>query len=82
MPGPSPDFLNMRCGDLVVISEFPAIDKNTDWWMGEIIHIANSARGIEPSIFQISCIDTGAVRTVNADSVIGLIKKTNRIINI
>ena len=61
-----PLFLRARCGDLVVVEgEDPG-----DWWMGHVLHVVGSARGPEPSLFQIACIDSGVVRMVNADQVI------------
>ena len=42
--------------------------------MGEIIHIVAGARGPEPSLFQVACIDTGVIKTVNADQVTKVVK--------
>jgi len=61
-------FLAVTCGDVVIVqdSEAPAAE---NWWMGAIIHIVSGARSLEPSLFQVACIDTGVIKTVNADQV-------------
>ena len=45
-----------------------------NWWMGEIIHIVSGARSLEPSLFQVACIDTGVIKTVNADQVTKVVR--------
>ncbi len=62
----NPAFLTVQHGAQVVVLQ---PDKK-DWWIGRVIHIICSARGPEPSLFQIACIDTGVIRIVNADLVI------------
>ena len=66
-------FLAVTCGDVVIVqeSEGPAAEK---WWMGEIIHIVPGARSLEPSLFQVACIDTGVIKTVNADQVTKVVR--------
>jgi hypothetical protein len=58
-----PLFLAVRVGDLVAIRRTP------DWWVGQVIHVEGGARCNANSLFQIACIDTGVIRTVNADAV-------------
>ncbi len=58
-------FLDISHRDQVVVLQ---PDKK-DWWRGRVIHVISGARGSEPSLFQIACIDTGVIRTVNADLV-------------
>ncbi len=68
-------FLKVRRGDLVVVADDISSTSNKRWWIGRVIHVVKSARGSEPSLFQISCIDTGIIRVVNADLVIGQVNK-------
>ncbi|WP_074161341.1 DUF3104 domain-containing protein [Prochlorococcus marinus] len=66
-------FLAVTCGDVVIVqeSEGPATES---WWMGEVIHIVSGARGPDPSLFQVACIDTGVIKTVNADQVTKVVR--------
>lgn len=61
-------FLAVQRGDLVVVQS------RADWWMGHVIHVEGNARSSEPSLFQVACIDTGAIRTVNADAVVAILQ--------
>jgi len=62
-----PRFLAVRVGDLVAV-------RNTgDWWAGQVIHAEGGARCSANSLFQIACVDSGAIRTVNADAVIDIL---------
>ena len=69
-------FLAVTCGDVVIVqeSEGPAAD---NWWMGEIIHIVSGARSLEPSLFQVACIDTGVIKTINADQVTKVVRSVS-----
>ncbi|MDP6192963.1 MAG: DUF3104 domain-containing protein [Prochlorococcus sp.] len=67
-------FLQVSCGELVIVFHNDTLNSHQDWWVGEVIHVVGSARGPEPSMFQIACIDTGIIRMVNADLVIDKIK--------
>lgn len=65
MPGPC--FLAVRVGDLV------AVQASGDWWVGQVIHAEGGARSSANSLFQIACIDSGVIRTVNANGVIDVL---------
>ncbi|MBM5790597.1 MAG: DUF3104 domain-containing protein [Cyanobacteria bacterium M_surface_10_m1_298] len=67
----APRFLAVRVGDLV------AVQQRGDWWAGEVIHAEGGARCKANSLFQIACIDTGVIRTVNANAVVDVIKSRN-----
>jgi hypothetical protein len=62
-----PRFLAVRVGDIVAIRRTP------DWWAGQVIHAEGGARCKANSLFQIACVDTGVIRTVNADAVIDIL---------
>ncbi|WP_320668214.1 DUF3104 domain-containing protein [Prochlorococcus sp. MIT 1307] len=74
--GPSSDFLLAKSGDIVVVEEgSPAIDaRKSDWWVARVIHVVGSARDpCVSSLLQVACVDTGMIRTINADLVKGLL---------
>ena len=67
-----PTFLAVKCGDYVVIEENIYIhqEKKSNWWIGQVINKMGSAR--DPSInsfFQVIDIDTGSIKTINANLV-------------
>ena len=62
-----PRFLAVRVGDLV------AVQARGDWWVGQVIHAEGGARCNANSLFQIACIDSGVIRTVNADAVLDIL---------
>jgi hypothetical protein len=62
-----PRFLAVQVGDLV------AVQACGDWWMGQVIHAEGGARCNANSLFQIACIDSGVIRTVNADAVVDIV---------
>ena len=62
-----PRFLAVRVGDLV------AVQAPSDWWVGQVIHAEGGARCNANSLFQIACIDSGVIRTVNADAVLDIL---------
>lgn len=59
-----PRFLAVQVGDVVAV-----LAGTGDWWLGQVIHAEGGARCNANSLFQIACIDTGVIRTVNADAV-------------
>ncbi len=65
-----PVFLSVRVGDAVLV-ESPGID----WWIGHVIHREGGARSSANSFFQIACVDTGVIRTVNADCVTAVVER-------
>ena len=65
-------FLAVRVGDLVVV-EGP-IGLPDGWWVGQVIHAEGGARCQANSLFQIACIDSGVIRTVNADAVLDILQ--------
>ncbi len=73
----SPDFLLAQPGDIVVVEEGASLaDKgNINWWLGHVIHVIGGAR--DPSVnslFQVADVDTGVVKTINADLVKGILR--------
>ena len=64
-------FLAVRVGDLVAVEGPPGAP--ADWWVGQVIHAEGGARCNANSLFQIACIDSGVIRTVNADGVIDIL---------
>ena len=74
MPRPTgsaaPRFLAVRVGDLVAV----CAEANADWWLGQVIHAEGGARCNANSLFQIACVDSGVIRTVNADAVIEILQ--------
>jgi hypothetical protein len=66
--GSAPRFLAVRVGDLVAVQACAE-----DWWLGEVIHAEGGARCSANSLFQIACVDTGVIRTVNADAVVEIL---------
>lgn len=65
-----PQFLAAGVGNLVVVQT------RDDWWMGHVIHVEGGARSQAPSLFQVACVDTGAIRTVNGDAVVAILQST------
>jgi hypothetical protein len=64
-----PRFLAVRVGDLVAVDS----PVGGDWWLGQVIHAEGGARCNANSLFQIACVDSGVIRTVNADAVIEIL---------
>ena len=62
-----PRFLAVRVGDVV------AVQTSSDWWVGQVIHAEGGARCSANSLFQIACVDSGVIRTVNADAVVDIL---------
>ena len=71
-------FLVVCPGDLVVVEDGRAFAKTlsaSDWWLGRVIHVVTGPRDVKVnSLFQIADIDTGVVRSVNADLVKGKLR--------
>ena len=76
-------FLSVESGDFVAIEEFPAFGQATkpSWWIAKVIACFGGARNPSSnSLFQVINIDTGEVKTINADLVKDILKKrVNRI---
>ncbi len=69
-------FLAVTCGDVVIVHDNQRHAPES-WWMGEVIHIVSGARGPDPSLFQVACIDTGVIKTVNADQVTKVVRSVS-----
>ena len=70
--GQRPVFLSAKSGDVVIVWDDPSLmgSKSTDWWMGQILWVDGGARDPKvPTLFQISDVDTGVIRWINADQV-------------
>ena len=70
--GEHPVFLSAKSGDLVIVWDNPTRvgTESTDWFMGQILWVEGGARNPKvPTLFQVSDIDTGVIRWVNADQV-------------
>jgi hypothetical protein len=65
-----PVFLSVLVGDAVLV-ESPG----TDWWVGHVIHREGGARCNANSFFQIACVDTGVIRTVNPNWVTAIVER-------
>lgn len=46
-----------------------------DWWVGHVIHREGGARCDGNSFFQIACVDTGVIRTVNPNWVTAVVER-------
>ncbi len=68
----NPVYLSVRQGDLVVVEDNSLTLTNScsDWWIGQVIYIVGSARNPDSnSLLQVIDIDSGVVKTINADLV-------------
>ena len=65
-----PVFLQVGVGDAVLVEPHEG-----GWWVGQVIHCEGGARCSANSFFQITDIDSGAVRTVNPNLVTGIVCK-------
>lgn len=71
------DFLLVKPGDIVVVEEdLPVIGSSpADWWVARVIYAVGGARDSQAnSLFQVACVDTGMIRTINADLVRGILR--------
>ena len=64
----APRFLAVQLGDVVAVQ---AGDRR---WLGQVIHAEGGARCHANSLFQIACVDSGVIRTVNADAVLDILQ--------
>ena len=65
-------FLSVRPGQFVVVQELPSVALKGDpaWFVGEVIRCDGGARNPRQyTMFQVSDVDTGVVKWVNADHV-------------
>ena len=65
-----PVFLQVGVGDAVLVEPHEG-----GWWVGQVIHCEGGARCSANSFFQITDVDTGAVRTVNPNLVTRIVRK-------
>ena len=65
-----PVFLQVGVGDAVLVEPHEG-----GWWVGQVIHCEGGARCSANSFFQITDVDSGAVRTVNPNLVTGIVRK-------
>ena len=75
--GATSDFLLVKPGDIVVVEEGSVVvdDSKSDWWVAQVIHVVGGARDSQAnSLFQVACVDSGIIRTINADVVKGVLK--------
>ena len=63
-------FLQVGVGDAVLVEPHEG-----GWWVGQVIHCEGGARCSANSFFQITDVDSGAVRTVNPNLVTGIVRK-------
>ena len=67
-----PLFLSVRPGQFVVVQELPPVALKGDptWFVAEVIHCDGGARNPKQyTMFQVSDVDSGVVKWVNADQV-------------
>ena len=70
------EFLHVQCGDLVAVKLSRV--KASDWWAGQVLNrVGSSSDTIINTLFQVVDVDTGKVKFINADLVIGIIKRNN-----
>ena len=65
-----PVFMQVDVGDAVLVEP-----SEGGWWVGQVIHCEGGARCSVNSFFQITDVDSGAVRTVNPNLVTGIVRK-------
>ena len=65
-----PVLLQVGVGDAVLVEPHEG-----GWWVGQVIHCEGGARCSANSFFQITDVDSGAVRTVNPNLVTGIVRK-------
>ena len=71
-------FLQVKIGDFVVIEEnsFSSTREKSNWWIGQVLYIVCGARNPSVnSIFQVANIDTGYIKSINADLVIAILER-------
>tara|TARA_B100000700_G_C14568138_1_gene634312 strand:+ start:98 stop:346 length:249 start_codon:yes stop_codon:yes gene_type:complete len=71
----SDSFLSIHPGDLVVVEEKSFSSDVESFWMGHVIHATCGARSCRKnSLFQVADLDTGSIKTINADLVKGVLR--------
>ncbi len=66
------EFLHVQCGDFVAVEFFSG--KKLDWWVGRVLsRIGNSQDPLINTLFQVIDVDTGKVKIVNANLVLGIL---------
>ena len=65
-----PVFMQVDVGDAVLVEP-----PEGGWWVDQVIHCEGGARCSANSFFQITDVDSGAVRTVNPNLVTGIVRK-------
>ena len=67
------EFLSVRSGDFVAVKPFQG--KKNDWWVAQVLNrVGSSLDHRTNTLFQVINVDTGKVKIINADLVIGIIK--------
>ena len=73
-----PVFLSARPGDYVIVKAPAQVCLQADeanWWMGQVVFCEGGARDPRVNtIFQVSDVDDGTIRWVNADEVSHIVK--------
>ena len=65
-------FLKAKCGDYVAV--FSEQESSSDWWIGRIISRSGSSIDQNTNtLFQVVDVDTGVIKIINADCVVGII---------
>ncbi len=71
------NFLGVKPGDIVIVEDTNRVNvlENVDWWMGHVLHCTGGSRDPGPtSICQVACLDTGIIKTINADLVKAILR--------
>lgn len=75
-----PVFLSARPGDFVIVKAPAQVclkPDESEWWMGQIVFCEGGARDARVNtMFQISDVDDGTIRWVNADEVSHIVKSS------
>ena len=78
MSSSTPEFLFVRPGDYVVITEENCEDseeRNKNYWVGQVIDCIGGARNPNSwTLFQVANIDNGEITIINADIVEQILK--------
>ena len=70
-PKENPLVLSVKPGITGVVTE------EDSWWMGDVLYKEGGARNPKvPTLFRISCLDSGVLRWVNADLVTHIVPAT------
>lgn len=63
-------------GDWVAVRDPHDWSRSDSCWIGRVIHAEGGARNADNALFQIACIDSGVIRTMNADTVLGIVQRS------